>query len=119
MCVPLSHDGLVEHGVVVAGRISRDQSGRDADAPEHEHGGGRELLAVAGLDVEEEPVHGVPAWRDVAEVERVRVAVLQVARQRHHRAVLAGRVLDELQGELPRAEGEGALLQVRVHRLGQ
>ena len=113
--IPLPYDCLVEHGVIVAGGISGDQAGRDAGASEHQRGRGRELLAVAGLDVEEKPVHRVAPWRHVSELERVPVGLLQVARERHHLAVLAGRLLDHLVREILGSAGQRMRIQVDIH----
>ena len=79
----LAHHRLVEDGVVIAGRISGRQACRNAEAAQHQRLGGGELLAVAGLVVEEEPVDRIVTGRHPREVERVSVVRLQVAGQRH------------------------------------
>ena len=91
--IVLAHDRLVEHRVVVTGRIAGGEPRRDAQAAEHQYLGGRELLAVPLLDVEQEPVDRVSPGGHVAELLRVLEVLLQVARERHHQVELVRAVI--------------------------
>ena len=82
--VALANDGLVEDRVVVTGRVAGGEPSRDAETAQHQRLGGGELLAVAGLDVEQEPIDRVAARRHRWQVERVAIVVLEIRRDRHH-----------------------------------
>ena len=119
--VVLANDRLVEHRVVVTGGVSGGQPGRDAEVAQHQRFGGGELLAVAGLDVEEEPVDGIAAGGHRRQLQRVVVVLLQVAGQRHDRVEQVGRAVDRSLGEEPGPGRQGAgveVSRVALRRIG-
>ena len=113
MRVALADHGLVQDGVVVAGRVSGGEPGRDAQAAEHQRLGCRELLAVAGLDVEQEPVHRIPARRHGWQREGVGEVVLQVVRHGHHGVELVGGAGGHSPRQLPASRRQRAEVLIR------
>ena len=112
--IPFADHRLVEDRIVVTGGVSGGQPGRDAKAAEHQRLGGGELLAVAGLDVEEEPVHGIATRGHRRKRERVGVGVLEVTGYGHHRVELVGRARGHSRRELTRGDRQCAEVLIRA-----
>ena len=112
MRVVFAHDGLVQQRVVIARTVAGRQPRRDAEAAQHQCLGRGELLAIARLDIEKEPIDRIASRGDAWQVQRVLIAPLQVTGECHDRVEFIACALGRFHCHLTRAWRQASWIKV-------